>query len=257
MKIRLKNSLPFLLTALFLYGCASTSKVEKSSTARKPRITIQVASLDVANLNKRIEQRYVVELTKILKHEQVEVFTVQGLSRYPGIASRTDLVNELSLQTDWRNAFGETLNISGRQTGNAIFSAYPIISQRTVSFEKIIPKSFETALQAVVDAGVHPLAVFSAQLPAQATPEEQLKCLNLLSELNSGNTSPSIILAGNLPASEKVRRASFFTEVPSPQLAKSSIPKIWYSTNPFFQLLNSRTIETELGTIVIAQFGLY
>jgi endonuclease/exonuclease/phosphatase family metal-dependent hydrolase len=249
--------LPLIPISLFLCGCASSSKIDKSLTERKPRITIQIGSLDLTNLNKRIEQKHIVELAKILKHEQVEVLTVQGISRYPGVAARVDLVDELSRQTDWRNEFGEMLNISGRQTGNVVFSAYPITSHQTIAFEKIISRSFETSLETIIDAGAYPLNVISTQLPAKATAEERLQCVKLITTLNADRTDPPIIITGNLPPLETVDRTSLFTEAHNLKLAKTTVPKIWYTANASFQLLSSRTVETELGTILIAQFGLY
>jgi len=247
----------FTLMALFLYSCATSPKVEKSITSRNPRIILQVACLDLTNLSKRIEQKHIIELVKTLKREQVEVFAVQGISRYPGVATRLDFVNELSAQTDWRNAYGEMLNISGRQTGNAVFSSYPIISYQNITFEKIIPKSFESALQTIIDVGVYPLAIISTQLPTKMTTEEQSQCIKLISKLSPDTTNPLTIIAGNLPSSETIRKAFLFTDIFSPKPAKTMMPKMWCSTNVSFQLLSSRTVETEMGTIGIAQFALY
>jgi hypothetical protein len=241
---------------LIFCGCSTPTKIEKAQQ-RKPAITLQIASLDLANLNKRIERRHIVELAKILKNEQVEIFTVQGISRYPGVATRIDFVNELSAQADWRNAFGETLNISGRQTGNVVFSLYPILSQQNISFDKLMPASMETALQATVDAGVCSLLVISTQFPAKATPEEQIRCIKLMTGSNPNPINPIIFATGNLPSSEIIRKTYAFTDISFTQPAKSTIPKIWYLAGPSVQFLSSRSIETELGTILIAQFGLY
>ena len=174
----------------------------------------------------------------------------------PGIATRVDFVNELSAKTDWRNVFGEMLNISGRQTGNAIFSVYPILSHQNFSWDRVKSTSFEAALQATIDAGARSLIIVSTQLPSKATANEQAQCLKLIAAMNPDTVNQLTIVAGNMPTDETIRIANSFAEVPPPESAKSTISRIWYSANTSLQLLTSRSVETELGTLVIAQFGL-
>lgn len=244
------------LAILFLCSCTTPPKVEKEALPKKPEITIQVASINLANLKKRIEQKNIIELVKILKSEQVDILAVQGISRYPGIASRVDFVNELSAKTEWRNAFGEMLNISGRQTGNAIFSAYPVLSHQNISWDRVKSTYFDAALQATVDAGVRPLTVVSTQLPLKATKKELAQCLKLITAMNPDTIDQLTIVTGNMPTEEIIRTTNSFAEVPPPKFAKGTISRIWYSANTSIQLLASRSMETELGTLVIAQFGL-
>jgi hypothetical protein len=248
----------FLLALPILYLCSCTTppKAEKEPASKRPEITIQVASINLANFNKRMERNNIIELAKILKNEQVEILAVQGISRYPGVASRVDFVNELSTKTDWSNVFGEMLNISGKQTGNAIFSVYPILSHQNISWDKVITKSFDAALQTTIDAGARPLTFISTQLPPQATAYEQAQCSKLLAAMNSDMKDQLAIVAGNLPTDEIMYSANSFTAVPPPESAKSTISRIWYSANTSIQLLASRSVETDLGTLVIAQFGL-
>jgi hypothetical protein len=246
----------FILATFLLWSCASPPNIGNVRVS-KPEITLQIASLDLGNLGKRIERKHVVELAKVLKREQVEVLAVQGISRYPGVSTRIDFVNELSDQTDWRNVFGEMQNISGRQTGNSIFSSYPILSHHNQSFDHVKSADFEAALQATIDAGVRSLVVVSTQIPPKATADEQTQCMKLISALNPEETHPLTIIAGNLPSSETVRATNTFTEVPPPESIKGKIPKVWYSANASFQLLTSRAVETDLGTLVIVQLGLY
>jgi hypothetical protein len=66
---------------------------------------------------------------------------------------------------------------------------------------------------------------------------------------------PSIV-SGNLPAVTSFRTANAFAEVPSPESAKNTIAKIWYSDIPAIQLLGARSVETDFGTLVIVRFGL-
>lgn len=253
--IRVRTSI-LVSAILYLSGCSTTPKVEMEAVPKKPESTIQVASINLSGHNKRIERNTIIELVKILKSEQVEVLAVQGISRYPGVASRVDFVNELSAKTDWRNIFGETLNVSGRQSGNAIFSVYPILSHQNFSWDGVRSTSFEAALQATVDAGTRSLIVVSTQLPPKATANEQAQCIKLIAAMNPDTARQLTIVAGTMPANEMVRTANSFAEVSPSESAKSTASRIWYSSTVSLQLLASRSIETELGTLVIAQFGL-
>ncbi len=241
---------------LLLWSCATPPKIEKE-TASKPEIVLQVASLNLGDLNKRIERKHIIEFAKVLKREQVEVLAIQEVSRYPGVSTRVDFVNELAVQTDWHNVFGEMLNISGRQTGNAVFSAYPILSHRIQSFDNVMSANFEAALQATIDAGMRSLVVVSTKLPPRATMEEQMQCMSEVASLNPDTTNPLTIITGNLPSSETVCAATSFTKVLFSESAKSTTPSVWYSANKSFQLLTGHAVETELGTLVIAQLGLF
>jgi len=244
------------LAILCLCSCTTPPKTEKESAPKKSETTFQMASINLANLSKRIERINIIELKKILKSEQVEILAVQGISRFPGIPARIDFVNELSAKTDWYCVFGEMLNISGRQTGNAIFSMYPILSHQNFSLDKVISTSFEAALQATVDLGVCSLTFVSTQLPPKATTNEQTQCLKLIAAMNPDTTNQHTIVSGNLPAEEIIRKKNSFSEIPSFESTKSTISKIWYTTGGSLQLLTSRSVETELGTLVIAQFVL-
>ena len=254
---RISTHLSMLTFAMVcLYSCTTQPKVEKEPVSKKPETSIQVASLNLGNLKKRIGRNDIIELVKVLKSEQIEILAVQGISRYPGVATRVDFVNELSAKTDWRNVFGEMLNLSGRQTGNAIFSMYPILSHRNVSWDTVEPTSFEAALQATIDAGVRSLMIISTQLPLKATAKEQAECSKLIAAMNPDTADHLTIIAGNMPADQTIRLSYAFAEVPPPESAKSTKSRIWFSANSSLQLLTSRTREIELGTLIIAQFGL-
>jgi hypothetical protein len=245
-----------LLTALYIWGCTTQPKNYNESALNKPESTIRIASINLANYNKRIGRNEITELVKILKSEQIEVLAVQGISRYPGVSTRIDLVNELSARTDWRSVFGEMLNISGKQTGNAIFSVYPIISHENFSWDKVKPSSFEAALQATVDAGTRPITIVSTEMPAKATSSEQAQCLKLITTMNSDASNRITIVAGNMPTDDNVRSAYSFVEVPQSKSDQGAISRIWYSANASLQLISYRPVETELGVLLISQFGL-
>jgi hypothetical protein len=246
-----------LLSVLVFWGCPSVPRKGEKEIVRKPEIIFYIASLNLGNFNKRIEQKNIIELAKVLKREQVEVLAVQGISRYLGVVSRVDFVNELSVQTDWRNAFGEMMNISGRQTGNAVFSSYPILSQHNQTLDHLKTASFEAALQATIDVGIRSLVVVSVQIPPKATEEEEAQCIGIITASNPDGNNQTTVITGNLSSSEAVRTSNSFTEVLQSEFDRGTTPSVWYSANASFQLLASRTVRTELGSLIIAQLGLF
>jgi hypothetical protein len=258
MKPILLRIILFWVILILFYGCPSTTP-PKSETPQavplKPEMTLQVATLNLATANKRFERKDIARLVKILKKEQIEIFTVQNITRYPGLTTRTDFVAELSKQTDWRNVFGEMTNANGKQTGNAVFSFYPILSHHTQSFDGVKSSLFESAVRATIDAGKYSLMMVSTALPSNAPLEDTKKCIALLSSLNGGDSNQFMVLSGNLPQEEMVRTsAGFHEEYIDDQPVDLHV---WYSNHPKVKMLNAHRVETELGTIVVTQTVFY
>jgi endonuclease/exonuclease/phosphatase family metal-dependent hydrolase len=247
----------FLLACFIFYGCPSMSPKTEKETARKMDMTVFVASLNLNNFSKRIEKKHILELVKILKRDQIEILAVQGISRYPGVATRIDFVDEVSAKTEWRSAFGEMMNISGRQTGNGVFSSYPILSQYNQSFDQIRSAQYEAALEATIDAGVCPLKVTSVHMPLKISTEEQLQCVKLIAPMIPEENIQARIITGNLPPWDTFRSVHSYAEVSQSESAKSAVPRVWYSTNTSIQFLASYVVEAELGKLIIVKIGLF
>ncbi|MBN1398601.1 MAG: hypothetical protein JXA06_11265 [Bacteroidetes bacterium] len=257
MKPRIHKRYSILLLIIVSWSCSPVPTKEEAGAERKPEIILNIASLNYADFGKRLEERHVNELLKILKQEKIEVLAVQGIVRYPGLASRTDFVNVLSSKADWRSAFGEMMNISGRQTGNAVFSSYPIISQYNQTFENIKAASFEAGLQVAIDAGIRSLIVVSMQLPPKASKEEKMKCLQLAASPRFEKNSSTVVITGNLPSLGTAISTDLFTEVPQFMTTGKGIPAVMLTSNPSFKLLAARSVNTEFGKLAVVQLGLF
>ncbi len=243
---------------MLFYGCPSTTPPKseiQSAVPLKPEMSLQVATLNLASVNKRIERKDIVRLAKTLKKEQIEVLAVQHIIRYPGLTTRIDFVTELSKQTDWSNVFGEMTNVNGKQTGNAVFSFYPLLSHHTQSFDGIKSVMFESAVWAIIDAGARSVMMISATLPNKATLEDRKKCIALLSSLNGNDQKQFMILGGNLPQEESVCKAAGFQE--ETLADQPAEVRLWHSNHPQVKMLNTHCVETDLGTIVTAQAAFY
>ena len=247
---------------VFFSGCSTppeTTKTE-STAALQPALatTVRMACLDLAKYGKRIEKKDVERFAAALKQEQIEILAVQGITRYPNVKTRIDFVSELASRSDMRHVFGESTDIMGRQTGNAVFSVYPIRSNQKKEFD--VPSAFsEYALHVAIDAGLRDVAIVSTWFPANAPPEDISKCVRTINDLRPTPETPFIV-SGNLPGLKQTRNAEIYTDV---QLslpegsAKQISSRLWYSQKDLFKLIQARTVKTELGTLTVADFGMF
>ncbi|MGA2624527.1 MAG: hypothetical protein ABSF91_11780 [Bacteroidota bacterium] len=248
------------LLALFLLGCPSTKETKKEEAPPPPPakpvaadIVIQVGSLDLAKLSRKIETSDIEQLTTVLKRSKVDILTMHGITRYPGLKDRIDVVDELSRQTGMRQAFGENLMLNGRQTGNAVFSSYPIQSSANTPYSGIQSMNFESALQTIVDCGARSVVVVATRLPDKASVDDQTTCINLLNSFNTLYLDDPIIIAGNLPGSGDAEKIALFDEA----RMKGQSPAIWFSRGQSLKLTHVKTENTQLGPLIVAEFGIF
>lgn len=235
------------------------AKDEPSALSMPPKlaITLRIASIDLFGLKKRIERKDLEAFVTILKKEQVEVLAMQGIVRTPTLKTRVDVVTELAALADMRQAFGETFDISGQQRGNAVFSQYPIRGNLKKEFD--VPSAFlESALQVAIDAGVRDVRVVSTRFPELATGRDVTTCVQTIASLQKMTDAPFVV-GGNLPAT-KPRGQERFVDIQSwmgTEAGKTTGSRLWYAEQELFKVLKARTVKTDLGALIIAEFGLY
>ena len=252
----------WLLVALMLAGCAAptTQKTSAASAPKVPDLTLQVASLNMSGFNKRFEKREIEQFAKLLKREKIDILSVQGITRYPRLENRVDFVNELVSKTDMRYTFGEMYNSSGREDGNGIFSLFPQRNTHNDSFDGVKSADFEAALQSSVDGGVKDIVVVSTVLPPKAPEADQSACLGIIAQKSVAQSNQPMIVTGNLPASEKIRAKDSYDDVEvllKNAEDKSLRTRIWYSNDGSLKLMDTRTVDSEFGPMLVAQFGLF
>src|ERR1041385_223061 len=255
----------FFTLAFILFSCSSTKESTKEEPPSPPLplvkrptvpdINIRMASIDLSTVSRKIEKTDIEQMAKILKENKIDIFAVQGVTRYPELKSRIDIVDEIAASTEMRKAFGENINISGRQTGNAVFSTYPIRSNDNTRYDHIRSANFESALQAVIDCGAKDVVVVSTHLPEKASIEDQSACINTLSSFRTMYTSQPIVLIGNLPKSEVLQNLSGYEN--SSRSKNLEGPNFWFSGERWITLLHQNVETTPLGQLAIAEFGIY
>lgn len=241
-----------LILAILVVGCSTVPKTEKAEE-KLPLSTIRIGSLDISSMSGRLGRKSVEDLARLLVQEGVEVVAVQGITRYPGVRTRVDFVDELARRADMRQAFGEIVNNSGRQTGNAVFSVYPILSSRNQPIEESGSSEFAAAVHAVIDGGIVEIDVVSARLPGKGTVNDQSKCVKAIAAANVQGAP--IILAGNLPPSDAVGAAGGFQRTTS-VLKDLNEETVWYGAGERLKPLNARLVKTGFGTMIVVEFVL-
>lgn len=247
---------------VFLSACSTTPKATSTESVPVSQPTlatsVRLACLDLAKYGKRIEKKDVERFAAAVKQEQIEILAVQGITRYPNVKTRIDFVSEFASRSDMRHVFGESTDIMGRQTGNAVFSVFPIRSNQKKEFD--VPSAFsEYALHVAIDAGLRDVAIVSTWLPANAPPEDVAKCVRTINDLRPTPETPFIV-SGNLPGVKQTRNAEIYTDV---QLslpegsARQISSRLWYAQRELFKLIQARTVKTDFGVLTVADFGLF
>ncbi len=186
-------------------GCGTTAPTPETPAttdtvaAARPAMTLSIGAIDVSTYRGRVEKKQVEELAALISKHRVEVVALQGLTRYPGVSTRTDLLDALGAATGMRTSFGETIAVSGRQTGNAVLSAYPIVSSDSRPYDGITGTGFEGALRAIVDAGTRPVVVVSTRLPNPLSGEDLRICTGTIDGISAEHPDDPVIVLGNLP----------------------------------------------------------
>lgn len=253
-----------LFLVLLLAGCSAPHEAAKPEsppappaavkTPAGPDITLTVASINLGAFPRRIERADIESLSKAVQREKADVLAVQGITRYPGIATRLDVFQEIAAGTGMRSVFGETIALSGRQSGNALFSTYPIHSHEVKPYAGISSTNFEAALIGLIDAGAREIAVVSTLLPEKSAAVDQAACQSALSQLRQAYAGTPVIVTGNLPkpSGDGSDPNAYRVE----QAPGAAAMRTWY-TPAGLRPIGTRSVETELGTLLITQFGVY
>ncbi|HEV8537652.1 MAG TPA: hypothetical protein VGR15_01910 [Bacteroidota bacterium] len=232
----------------------TSPSVPETKKPPAPDITLKVGSINLTNLAKRVEKKDVEEFGHLLKKEKIDILTLQGVARYPGVETRIDIVNEIGAQTEMRQAFGETITLSGKQSGNAVFSLYPIKSTENTRYDGLHSSSFEAALQAVVDCGVRDIVVIVTGVPDSIVDDDRRTIANKLSSFGIVYINNPLIIAGNLPLPDTLRASEQFDSM-KPQ--SGDPPLVWFSRGEAMKFQSQDMIVTPLGAMTVVQFALF
>jgi len=259
----MKRLIPCFVIALVLTGCPAPESIQKEippppTTGKKPLapdIVVKVASLNISKYSKKIERDDILKLSSQIKQDSIDILTIEGITRYPEIKTRVDIVEELASAAEMRKIFGETIMLTGRQNGNAVFSVYPIRSSEQTPYDRLHSANFEGTLQAVIDCGVRELVVVSTLVPEKASLNDLSIVSSTLGTFNNLYINRPIIISGNLPKSDDLRALAMYDG--TQQLRTEDAPCFWFSKNGSLKLISQRTGHTVFGTISVVRIGIF
>ena len=228
-----------------LVGCGSSENAKRSDL--KPDLALTVGYLDLSAYHGRIERKDLTGLTSVLKNEKIDIFGVTGITRYPGVATRTDFVDVVSSLNDMRKAFGLASDNSGHQIGNAVFSVYPLRSSARIPLEDGSKDESVSALLAVVDGGVSEIQIISAHLPSKGAFEKDLR-----EAVGKSEKSRPLLILGNLPQ----HPSQDFIAGPAATNPSFASP-IWIRRDASFELLSLHNAPSAFGVITVAHVGFF
>ncbi|TAK56912.1 MAG: hypothetical protein EPO24_10505 [Bacteroidetes bacterium] len=226
-----------------------------------PDMYFRAASLDLKSFPRKIEMKDIERFAARMKKEKIDILAVQTIVRYPDLKERIDVFEELGRKTEMYKIFGETIALSGRQIGNAVFSSYPIRSNDNVPYKNLKSTNLESAMVALVDAGTRPLLVVSTRIPDNASEREVLSCLKTIALQKKNFKDTPIAIFGNIIKPKKLQELEGVDEPLEYNILtweKSKETKkipLWFSSVEL-QPINSTIIETDLGLTLITEFKL-
>lgn len=247
--------LMILFTVFYFIGCPSPKPIKTIPTpgpSPEPpeTFTITIGSIDISNGKKKIEINDIKKFTQVIKKDSLDILTIQGMTRYPGLKNRIDIFNELTKSTEMISVFGETMTLSGRQSGNCIFSNYPIKSHESITYEKISSTRFEGALHTIIDCGERELVVISTQLPEKMTSRDKAIILSAIGSLQISYDNRPIFICGNLLNIQSSNLLLTYKSV-----EQENLPiKCWYSNNGTVEIIKSNILQTTLGQMLSIKF---
>jgi hypothetical protein len=261
----MKNPLAtILLSVLFilLEGCpgppvvrqqpAPPPPAEKKPAA--PEMNFVYGSIDLAGFHRRIESADIAQFVRTVQKEKIDIISVEGILRYPGVATRTDFVDKFSEMAGMRSAFGETALLNGRQGGNAVFSVFPISTTQNSHYTEMEGLGFEAALQAVIDCGLRDVVIVSTHLPLQPTADQETSALETFSGFLSLYPNDPVIISGNLPHVAVMTPPAAYVSL---HAGDADVPALWHTRDSSLTVMQSTTETTVFGPLLIVQFGLH
>lgn len=248
---------------LILAGCGSSEKSANTESASRPTVSIDsivVGSLTISGQRQKTAREDVEGLVRIMNEERLDVLMIQGMTRYPGVPGRIDLLFELQRNTGWHTAFGKTIDNSGRVDGNAIISSLPILSDTNFTYQGFRSMKFESALRATIDGGLREVMLLSTLLPGELTAEEKLLAVKSIQAFSRTAPDKVVIAAGNLFAEKDLRFIGFFEDAATVTRADSALnpsSRIWYRDLDECDIASAKVVQSSLGNILIGTFHLF
>ena len=163
----------FLAVALNSCGPSKEAAVAPPAAEKKPLMaTFKILSVNARHTLKG--KGDVRRLAKVIKSTAADIVAVQEIERPQEGSSDFDAVQELAKQTEMYDYFGKARYFEGFDSGNALFSTYPV-SQTAVQELPVEDGKVRRSLAfGVIDVGLKEVGVSSTELD-ENSPSQRVK----------------------------------------------------------------------------------
>ncbi len=200
---RIAGKFPFALFSVLVFilavaidSCAPSKEVGVTPPTAKKELTttFKILSLNVRHTLK--EKSDVQKLTKFIKKSGAEIVTLQQIERPAEGKTGFDAVKELAKQAEMYDYFGKARFLEGYDSGNALFSIYPVkqTSVRSLPVEK--GKVRRSLAFGVVDVGLREVGVASTELDEGSSSERVAQAEEIFTIAQSLSDVP-LVLCGD------------------------------------------------------------
>lgn len=235
-----------LILAIAIDSCAPSKEVGLPPPAKKEiTTTFKILSLNVRHTLK--EKSDIRKLTKFIKTSGAEIVTVQQIERPAEGKTGFDAVRELAKQTEMYDFFGKARFLEGFDSGNALFSIYPVrqTAVRSLPVEK--GKVRRSLAFGVVDVGLREVGVASTELDDQSASERLAQAEEIYSIAQSLSDVPLVVcgeFGESLSGKASAKMAERFIAANSLQeTAKTSQQHVYAIKNPKIEPLSIEKLK--------------
>ncbi len=264
MKMKKKYFIPLIIFSC-LIGCKTLKEFEtvtpETRKLKEPVLTFNISGLNLSNESTKYSKTAISNLLAILKKEDIQIFALQGVTRYPDLPNRLDIINELQSATDMYFRFGETQNNSGRQYGHAVLSEFKIQSHHNSEYQSL--KSMNTYLSTLIDIGLYNVVITSTLIPDNLKNSEKIFCVSEWLKIQEEYKNCPVILTGNIAAAgiDNLNKTNFIS-LRKNNSDTETIPmdirtQVYYTDTEKMKIMEIKRVDTAFGDMFIYKFGLF
>ncbi len=178
--------------SFFLLSCSTTKEAAtKAAAPPKPLTTFKVMSLNTVHaLKSKSDVRRFVQWIKTIAPDVLALQEIDvPLEDKPGF----DAPAEVAKQAEMYRFFGMARYWSGKNSGNALFSTYPILSSRVEQLPVSKGKVRRSLAYGVVDLGVRSVAFASTELDDQSAAEREWQAKAIVNLAQRDSEFPLVV----------------------------------------------------------------
>lgn len=185
-----------IVTAVCIESCSPSKEAGKNSNedlVRKsvPTQTVKMLSVNIAHQLQ--DKTSVKKFADWLKSTGAEVVSIQEIERPREGGEGFDAAAELAKRLDMRMYFGNARYFQGRNSGNALFSMYPIQQTNTFPMPTGKGKARRSLAFGVIDTGLRGIGFASTELDDESLAERTKQSYEIFSIANSLKEYPFVV----------------------------------------------------------------